>query len=44
MPVSSTSMFRAAGALGKPGMVIYHVYQTAYVTPDEAEVEKLRVE
>ena len=28
----------------KPGMVIYHVYQTAYVTPNEAEVEKLRVE
>ena len=28
----------------KPGMVIYHVYQTAYVTPDEAKVEKLRVE
>ena len=33
---------KPAGA--KPGMVIYHVYQTAYVTPDEAEVEKLRVE
>ena len=28
----------------KPGMVIYHVYQTAYVTPNEAEVEKLHVE
>lgn len=28
---------KPAGA--KPGMVIYHVYQTAYVTPDEAEVE-----
>lgn len=27
----------------KPGMVIYHVYQTAYVTPVEAEIEKLRV-
>ena len=33
---------KPAGA--KPGMVIYHVYQTAYVTPDEAKVEKLRVE
>ena len=33
---------KPAGA--KPGMVIYHVYQTAYVTPNEAEVEKLRVE
>lgn len=28
---------KPAGA--KPGMVIYHVYQTAYVTPNEAEVE-----
>ena len=33
---------KPAGA--KPGMVIYHVYQTAYVTPDEAIIEKLRVE
>ncbi|MGO5096038.1 Rqc2 family fibronectin-binding protein [Agathobaculum sp. LCP25S3_E8] len=33
---------KPAGA--KPGMVIYHVYQTAYVTPDEAMIEKLRVE
>lgn len=33
---------KPAGA--KPGMVIYHVYQTAYVTPDETAVEKLRVE
>ena len=33
---------KPAGA--KPGMVIYHVYQTAYVTPDEAAIEKLRVE
>lgn len=33
---------KPAGA--KPGMVIYHVYQTAYVTPDEALIEKLRVE
>ena len=28
----------------KPGMVIYHVYQTAYVTPDETVIEKLRIE
>lgn len=27
----------------KPGFVIYHVYQTAYVTPDAARVEALRV-
>ncbi len=33
---------KPAGA--KPGMVIYHVYQTAYVTPDEAAIEKLRIE
>ncbi len=28
----------------KPGMVIYHVYQTAFVTPEEAKIEKLRIE
>lgn len=33
---------KPAGA--KPGMVIYHVYQTAYVTPDEKLIERLRVE
>jgi len=33
---------KPAGA--KPGMVIYHVYQTAYVTPEEALIEKLRIE
>lgn len=27
----------------KPGFVIYHVYQTAFVMPDEALVERLRV-
>lgn len=27
----------------KPGFVIYHVYQTAYVTVDEAAVEALRI-
>lgn len=27
----------------KPGMVIYHVYRTAYVTPVQTEIEKLRV-
>ena len=33
---------KPAGA--KPGMVIYHVYQTAYVTPEETKIESLRVE
>lgn len=33
---------KPAGA--KPGMVIYYVYQTAYVTPDEALIENLRIE
>ena len=28
----------------KPGMVIYHVYQTAFVTPDEKKIEQLRVQ
>ncbi len=27
----------------KPGFVIYHVYQTAFVTPDEKLVERLRI-
>ncbi len=27
----------------KPGMVIYHVYNTAYITPDESYVESLKV-
>ena len=27
----------------KPGKVIYHVYNTAFVTPDSAEAEKLAV-
>ena len=27
----------------KPGMVIYHVYQTAFVTPDEKRIEAMRV-
>ena len=29
---------------GKPGMVIYHVYNTAYVTPDPELEKRLRVE
>lgn len=33
---------KPAGA--KPGFVIYHVYQTAYVTPDAARVEAMRIE
>lgn len=28
----------------KPGMVIYHVYQTAFVTPDEKRIEQLRIQ
>lgn len=32
---------KPAGA--KPGMVIYHVYKTAYVTPDEEKIAKLRI-
>lgn len=32
---------KPAGA--KPGFVIYHVYQTAYVTPNEEKIEALRV-
>ncbi|HBI64708.1 MAG TPA: fibronectin/fibrinogen-binding protein [Clostridiales bacterium] len=28
----------------KPGMVIYHVYQTAFVTPDEKKIERMRIE
>ena len=32
---------KPAGA--KPGMVVYTTYQTAYVTPDEELVKKLRV-
>ena len=32
---------KPAGA--KPGMVVYTVYQTAYVTPDENLVKQLRV-
>lgn len=27
----------------KPGMVIYHVYQTAFVTPDEKRIEAMRI-
>lgn len=28
----------------KPGMVIYHVYKTAYVTPSETKITKLRAD
>ena len=28
---------------GRPGMVIYHTYQTVHVTPDEELVKALRV-
>lgn len=33
---------KPAGA--RPGMVIYHVYETAYVTPDETLIQKLRAD
>lgn len=45
VPVDYTPVRQVKKPTGaKPGMVIYHVYQTAYVTPDEAIIEKLRVE
>ncbi|MDY3618903.1 Rqc2 family fibronectin-binding protein [Agathobaculum sp.] len=45
VPVDYTPVRQVKKPSGaKPGMVIYHVYQTAYVTPDEALIEKLRVE
>ncbi len=45
VPVDYTPVKQVKKPVGaKPGMVIYHTYQTAYVTPDEAEIEKLRIE
>lgn len=45
VPVDYTPVRQVKKPTGaKPGMVIYHVYQTAYVTPDETAIEKLRVE
>ncbi|MGI6181183.1 MAG: Rqc2 family fibronectin-binding protein [Agathobaculum sp.] len=45
VPVDYTQVRQVKKPAGaKPGMVIYHVYQTAYVTPDEAVIEKMRVE
>ena len=45
VPVDYTPVRQVKKPVGaKPGMVIYHVYQTAYVTPDEVLVEKLRLE
>ncbi len=45
VPVDYTPVKQVKKPVGaKPGMVIYHVYQTAYVTPNEAEIEKLRIE
>lgn len=37
----SKNLKKPVGA--KPGKVIYHVYNTAFVTPDGAEAEKLAV-
>lgn len=45
VPVDYTPVRQVKKPTGaKPGMVIYHVYQTAYVTPDETAIEKLRME
>ena len=45
VPVDYTQVRQVKKPAGaKPGMVIYHVYQTAYVTPDEKAIEKLRIE
>ena len=45
VPVDYTQVRQVKKLAGaKPGMVIYHVYQTAYVTPDETVIEKLRIE
>ncbi len=45
VPVDYTQVRQVKKPAGaKPGMVIYHVYQTAYVTPDETVIEKLRIE
>ena len=44
VPVDYTlvkNLKKPAGA--KPGFVIYHVYETAYITPDEAAVRALEV-
>ena len=44
VPVDYTevrNLKKPAGA--KPGFVIYHVYKTAFVTPDETLIESLRV-
>lgn len=45
VPVDYTQVRQVKKPAGaKPGMVIYHVYQTAYVTPDETVIEKFRIE
>lgn len=44
VPVDYTEVRNLKKPTGaKPGFVIYHVYQTAYVTPDEDLIESLRV-
>ena len=44
VPVDYTEVRHLKKPTGaKPGFVIYHVYQTAFVTPDEALIESLRV-
>lgn len=45
VPVDYTPVRQVKKPVGaKPGMVIYHVYQTAYVTPDEKTIEEMRIE
>lgn len=44
VPVDYTRVKNLKKPVGaKPGKVIYHVYSTAFVTPDSAEAEKLAV-
>lgn len=44
VPVDYTEVKNLKKPTGaKPGFVIYHVYQTAFVTPDESLIESLRV-
>ena len=44
VPVDYTRVKNLKKPVGaKPGKVIYHVYNTAFVTPDSAEAEKLAV-
>ena len=37
------NIFQRLGGDLRPGMVLYEHYETAYITPDEAAIEKLLV-